>query len=52
MFNIAAIQEIYDLCPEDKEVDHIVPWNLQYLSKPDNIRKHNHHDSEEFWNEE
>ena len=48
-----AIQQFYYNCPEGYEVDHIVPFNgenvsglhvlnnLQYLTKPDNVRKGN-----------
>lgn len=51
--DIASINEIYKNCPVGYEVDHIiplqgngvvglhVPWNLQYLTKADNIKKGN-----------
>ena len=51
--DLKKIKEIYLNCPEDKEVDHIIPLqgkrvsglhvedNLQYLSKSENCRKGN-----------
>ena len=47
------IENFYNLCPKDMEIDHIipirgtivcglnVPWNLQYLDKSANSRKGN-----------
>lgn len=54
--NWSEIQEFYDNRPEDCHVDHIiplnhelvcglhVPWNFQYLSAEDNIKKSNSFD--------
>lgn len=54
--NIKLLQEFYANCPEGYEVDHIiplknekvqglhVPWNLQYLTESDNIKKSNKFD--------
>ena len=51
--DLKAIKQFYYHCPEGYEVDHIVPLkginvsglhvlnNLQYLTKPDNVRKGN-----------
>lgn len=51
--DMAEISKIYALCPEGHQVDHIVPLqgvnvcglhvqnNLQYLTKEDNLVKHN-----------
>ena len=53
--NKRVIDQIYDNCPEEYEVDHIVPLtrggehnenNLQYLLKEDNRRKNNRLESE------
>lgn len=51
--NIKEMIEIYENCPKGMTIDHIipihnknvcglhVPWNLQYLSREDNSKKHN-----------
>ena len=51
------IIEIYENCPKGMQVDHIipiqnksvsglhVPWNMQYLTKEENVRKNNKFES-------
>lgn len=54
--DLDAIREVYMNCPNGFEVDHIVPitsdvvcglhvhWNMQYLTRIDNIKKGNKHE--------